>query len=258
MDGVDGDDDGMDGLDGTYNQPPSPSGKARASPTRSPTNLERYRLFPIPRAPLESATSSTYSTWRSNQANHPPASLRRYTTKSTLSSDHDTPSLSSSHPATTTAATTAPATSPTNAAAAAAAAAAPASAPLGSTLRPTASNKPATITNTVLPPINSLASIATRNTADTPLLNWPLHTTLPLLDPRAMSQRSTPDSHYSSPRMHQVTQPGPSLRSPPWQSTSESSDRSLKNKASLSTLLRATEHVERDDKTRSANSRHKK
>lgn len=251
MDGVDGH-DGMDGVDGSYNQPPTPSDKSRPSPTHSPTILERYRLFPIPRAPPESATSSTCSTWRSNQANHPSPSLHRYTTVSTLSSDHDSRSLAGSYPAPDTAATTGPATSPTNAAAAVAVAAAPASAPPG------ALNKAATSTNTILPPINSLASIATRNTADTPLLNWPLHTTLPLLDPRAMSKHSTPDSHYSSPRMHQVTHPGSSLRSPPWQSTQDSSDSSHKNKASLSTLLRATEHVERDDKTRSANSTHKR
>lgn len=248
----------MDGADSTYNQPPSPSDKARASPTRSPTNPERYRLFPIPRGPSESASSSTYSAWRSSQANHPHASLHRYTTKSTLSSDQDSRSLASSYPAPTTAATTAPATSPTNVSAAAAAATTLASAPLASALHSGAPNKPAPATNTILPSINSLASIATRNTTDAPLLNWPLHTTLPLLDPRAMSQRSTPESHYSSPRMHQVTQPGPSLRSPPWQSTSESSGPSLKNKTSLSTLLRATEHVERDDKTRSTDSTKKR
>lgn len=254
VDGVDGD-DAMDGIDGVHNQPPSPSDKARASPTHSPTNLERYRLFPIPRGPSDSTTSSTYSTWRSSQPSQPHPSLHRYTTISTLSSDQDSRSLASSYPAPTTAPTTAPATSPTTAPKNGAA---PASAPPGSALHSSATNKPAPITNTILPPINSLASIATRNSTDTPLLNWPLHTTLPLLDPRAMSKRSTPDSLYSSPRMHQVTQPGQSLRSPPWQSTHDATDGNNKNKASLSTLLRATEHVERDDKSRSSDSTRKR
>ena len=250
MDGVDGDDG-----DSTYIQPPSPSDKARASPTHSPTNLERYRLFPIPRGPSDSTTSSAYSTWRSNQPSQPHPSLHRYTTISTLSSDQDSRSLASSYPAPTTAPTTAPATSPTTAPKNAAA---PTSATLASTIHPSATNKPAPITNTVLPPINSLASLATRNTSEAPLLNWPLHTTLPLLDPRAMSKRSTPDSLYSSPRMHQVTQSGQSLRSPPWQSTHDATDGNIKNKASLSTLLRATEHVERDDKSRSSDSTRKR
>jgi hypothetical protein len=238
MDGVEGadGDDGMDGVDSTYQQP-SPSDKPRTSPAHSPSNLERYRLFPIPRGPPESTTTSSYSTWRSNQ---PPAALHHYTSKSTFSSDQDSRSLASSHPAPSTAPTISPTNAPTSAPI-------PAVAPIRSSLHPGAPNKPAPAANTTLPSINSLASIGTRKPSDTPLLNWPLHTTLPLLDPRAMSQRSTPDSHYSSPRMHQVTQQGPSLRSPPWQSIQEATDNNSKNKASLSTLLRATEHVERDD-----------
>ncbi|KAI4757875.1 hypothetical protein E4T52_10027 [Aureobasidium sp. EXF-3400] len=255
VDGADGD-DGMDGVDSTYNnQQPSSPDKARPSPTHSPSNLEHYRLFPILRAPPESATSSSYSTWRSNQQNHPTASLHRYTTKSTLSSDQDSRSLTSSRPAPSTASTISPTAAPTNTSAPGLVSA---GSPLRSTLQPGA-NKPAPISNTTLPPINSLASIATRNSSDTPLLNWPLHTTLPLLDPRAMSQRSTPDAHYSSPRMHQVTQPGgPSLRSPPWPSVQDSTETNSKNKASLSTLLRATEHVERDDNNRATGSTHKR
>ncbi|KAI4845647.1 hypothetical protein E4T44_04405 [Aureobasidium sp. EXF-8845] len=255
MDGVDGDDD-MDGVDSTYYHPPSPSNKARASPTQnSPSNLERYRLFPIPRVLPEPAPSSSYSTWRANQPSCPHASLHRYTTKSTLSSDQYSRSLASSHPVPTTTPTTDPATSPTNAFVPAAASA---PAPLRSTLHPGAPKKPAPITNTFLPSVDSLTSIATRNPSDTPLLNWPLHTTLPLLNSRAMSQRSTPNSHYSSPRIHQITQPGPASGSPPWPTIQDLANANLQNKASLSTLLRATEHVERDHNNRSAKSTHKK
>jgi hypothetical protein len=250
LDGADGD-DGMDGVENSYNQPQSPSDRARPSPTNSPTNLERYRLFPIPRAPQESATTSSYSNWRSKQPSLPAASLHHYTTKSTLSSDQDSRSPASSHPAPSTA----PTISPKNASNPA-----PTSTPaaLRSTLHSSAVNQPAPTANTTLPSINSLASIATRKSSDTPLLNWPLHTTLPLLDPRAMPQRSTPDSLYTSPRMHQVNQAGPSLRSPPWLPVQDQSDNNHKNKTSLSTLLRATEHVERDDSNRSKDSSHKR
>lgn len=246
MDGVDGD-DGMDGVESTYNQPPSPSFKVRPSPTNSPTNLERYRLFPIPRAPPESATHSSYSNWRSKQPSHPAASLHHYTSKSTLSSDQDSRSPGSSHPAPSTAPTISPTAPPTST-----------PVPHRSNLHPGPGNKSAPSANTILPSINSLASIAARKPSDTPLLNWPLHTTLPLIDPRAMTQHSTPDSLYSSPRMHQVNQPGPSLRSPPWLPVQESSESNHNNKASLSTLLRATEHVERDDSNRSTDSTHKR
>ncbi|KAG9656471.1 hypothetical protein KCV03_g9981, partial [Aureobasidium melanogenum] len=259
MDGVDGD-GGMDGVDSTYNQPPSPSDKARASTIHnSPSNLERYRLFPIPRVPLEPAPSSSYSTWQSNQSSCPHASLHRYTTKSTLSSDQDSRSLAFSPPAPTTALTTAPTTDPaTSLTNAPVPVAASAPTPLRSTLHPGAPKKPAPITNTILPSIDSSNSIAPRNPSDTPLLNWPLYTTLPPLDSTAMSQHSTPDSHYSSPSMHQITQPGPSLRSSPWPSIQDPANTNLQNKASLSTLLRATEHVERDYKNRSADFTHKK
>jgi hypothetical protein len=250
MDGVDGD-DGMDGVESTYNQQPSPPDKVRLSPTNSPTNLERYRLFPIPRGPPESNTTSSYSNWRSKQPSHSTTSLHHYTSKSTLSSDQDSRSPGSSHPAPSTAPTISPTAPPTNA---------PTSTPAGlrSALHPSIANKSAPGAATTLPSINSLASIAARKPSDTPLLNWPLHTTLPLLDPRAMSQRSTPDSLYSSPGMRQVNQPGPSLRSPPWLPVQESSDTNHKNKASLSTLLRATEHVERDDSNRSTDASSKR
>ncbi|KAI4848036.1 hypothetical protein E4T44_04170 [Aureobasidium sp. EXF-8845] len=246
MDGADGN-DGMNGVKSTYNQPPSPSDKARPSPTNSPTNLERYRLFPIPRVSPESATHSSYSNWRSKQLSHPVASLHHYTSRSTLFSDQDSRSSASSHPASSTAPTISPTAPPT-------------STPVlhCSKLHPGPTNKSAPGANTTLPSIISLASLAARKSSDTLLLNWPLHTTLPLLDPRAMSQRSTPDSLYSSPKMHQINQPGPSLRSPPWLPEQESSENSHKNKASLSTLLRATEHVERDDSNRSIDSTHKR
>jgi hypothetical protein len=133
MDVVDGDDD-LDGVDSTYNQPPSPRDRARASPTHnSPYNLERYRLFPTFKVPLIPASSSSYSAWRSNQPSRLHTSLHRDTTKSTLSSDPYSRSLASPHPAPTTAPTD-PATFPTNAPVFAAAAPAPTS--LCSTLHP--------------------------------------------------------------------------------------------------------------------------
>ncbi|KAG9518112.1 HMG-box, partial [Aureobasidium melanogenum] len=214
-------DDGMDSVDvgdNTRNQAPSPSERVQHSSTHSSPNIEGYRLFPIPKAPSDGGTASSYSTWRSTQPTYPP------TTTTSLSRHTNNPSLRSAQ------GPNSPATSY------------PTSAP----------NKPPTI----LPPLNQLSSITSRKPTDTPLINWPLHTTLPPLDPRAMSQRATPNPLYS-PTNHHTTQSASSHHSAPSVSGKDSYDVGFQNKASLSTLLRATEHVERDGSHSAASSNHK-
>lgn len=214
-------DDGMDGadiVDSTHNQAPSPSDRAQHSSTYSSPNAESYRLFPIPKAPSDTGTASSYSTWRSVQPTYPTTTttLSRHTTNPSLRSDHGSNSPVTSHP------------------------------------HSSAPNKPATI----LPPLNQLSSLATRKPNDTPLINWPLHTTLPPLDPRAMTQRRSPNPLYS-PTNHHTTQSAPPQHSPPSTSAKDSYDVGFQNKASLSTLLRATEHIERDGTRSAASSNHK-
>ncbi|KAG9730981.1 hypothetical protein KCU73_g11713, partial [Aureobasidium melanogenum] len=214
-------DDGMDSVDvgdNTRNQAPSPSERVQHSSTHSSPNTEGYRLFPIPKAPSDEGTTSSYSTWRSTQPTYPP------TTTTSLSRHTNNPSLRSAQ------GPNSPATSY------------PTSAP----------NKPPTI----LPPLNQLSSITSRKPTDTPLINWPLHTTLPPLDPRAMSHRAAPNPLYS-PTNHHTTQSAPSHHSAPSLSGKDSYDVGFQNKASLSTLLRATEHVERDGSHSAASSNHK-
>ncbi|KAH0268820.1 HMG-box, partial [Aureobasidium melanogenum] len=224
VDELEGDDGSVDVGDNTHNQPPSPSDRVQHSSTYSSPNTETYRLFPIPKAPSDAGTASSYSTWRSVPPAYPTTAattLSRHTTNnSALRSEHGSTSPATSLPPTST--------------------------------HSSASNKPPTI----LPPLNQLSSIASRKPNDTPLINWPLHTTLPPLDPRAMSQRATPNPLYS-PTNHHTTQSAPSHHSPPSLSAKDSYDVGSQNKASLSTLLRATEHVERDGPHSAASSNHK-
>lgn len=224
VDELEGDDGSVDVVDSTHNQPPSPSDRAQHSSTYSSPNTETYRLFPISKAPSDAGTASSYSTWRSVPPAYPTTAattLSRHTTNnSALRSEHGSTSPATSLPPTST--------------------------------HSSASNKPPTI----LPPLNQLSSIASRKPNDTPLINWPLHTTLPPLDPRAMSQRATPNPLYS-PTNHHTTQSAPSHHSPPSLSAKDSYDVGSQNKASLSTLLRATEHVERDGPHSAASSNHK-
>ncbi|CAD0083737.1 unnamed protein product, partial [Aureobasidium vineae] len=216
VDGMDGadraeGDDGMDGIGGAHNQAASPSERVQHSPTYSSPTTKTYRQFPLPRETSDAGTASSYSTWPPAQHTFPTSttSLHRHSTNSTLRSDHALNSPTTSHPA-----------------------------------LPTHTSAPSKPTPK-LPSLNQLNSIASRKSSDTPLLNWPLHTTLPPLDPRAMTQRSGPNSLYS-PTTHHVIQPAPSLHTSPSLPMKDSLDLNSQNKASLSTLLRATEHVERD------------
>lgn len=218
-------DDGMDSVDvveSTHNQAPSPSDRVQHSSTYSSPSTETYRLFPIPKAPSDAGTTSSYSTWRSVQTAYPTTTTTpsRHTTNPSLRSDHGPNSPVTSHPSLST--------------------------------HSNAPNKQTTI----LPPLNQLSSIASRKPNDTPLINWPLHTTLPPLDPRAMTQRGTRNPLYSPTNRH-TTQPAPPQHSPPSTSAKDSYDVGSQNKASLSTLLRATEHVERDGTHSAASNNHK-
>ncbi|KAI4721853.1 hypothetical protein E4T48_01866 [Aureobasidium sp. EXF-10727] len=212
VEGLEGDDE-KHGTDGVQTQAASPSDRAQHSPTYSSPATETCRQFPYPRDMSDAGTASSYSTWPPAQHPFPASTASRH--------KHSTNStLRSDHDSNS------PITSH------------PSDAP----------NKP----TPKLPSLNQLSSIASRKASDTPLLNWPLHTTLPPLDPRAMTQRPASSSLYS-PKTHHVIQPTPSLHTSPSLSMKDSLDLSSQNKASLSTLLRATEHVERDG-THSADS----
>ncbi|THZ25804.1 hypothetical protein D6C91_02842 [Aureobasidium pullulans] len=120
----------------------------------------------------------------------------------------------------------------------------------------TRSSGPPKPSTTTLPPLSHLDSMSSRKSSDaTPLLNWPLHTTLPPIDPRGIGQHSAQATQYSSPTSRRTPHPPHPLHPPPLLPLKDSQDLDLQNKASLSTLLRATEHVERDG-TRSSNSSH--
>ncbi|KAG9883148.1 hypothetical protein KCU98_g19230, partial [Aureobasidium melanogenum] len=103
-DELDGDDgmDGVDLVDSTHNQAPSPSERVQHSSTYSSPNAEGYRLFPVPKAPSDAGTASSYSTWRSTQPTYPPTTtttLSRHTNNPSLLSNQGSNSPATSHPA---------------------------------------------------------------------------------------------------------------------------------------------------------------
>ncbi|THY92597.1 hypothetical protein D6C92_05752 [Aureobasidium pullulans] len=225
VDDVDGN-DGVEGEDGTHDRSGSPPIKAPPSPTNASPNVDSFRLFPLPKnaPPSDEGTVSSYSAWRSSTQPSLPLAIHRQMTNTTATTQSDDGSQSPSssrlsYPAT----------------------------------RSSGPPKPST---TTLPPLSHLDSMSSRKSSDaTPLLNWPLHTTLPPIDPRGIGQHSAQATQYSSPTSRRTPHPPHPLHPPPLLPLKDSQDLDLQNKASLSTLLRATKHVERDG-TRSSNSSH--
>lgn len=182
---------------GTQAQADSPPGSTQPSPTYGSPANETFRRFPAPRPRSDEGSISSYSAWRPGL---PLALFHRQNTNATSSTYPPTQSEDGSQT---------------------------------SSNAQEASTQPATFSPTAqttsLPPINKIQSLATDNTSDRPLMNWPLHTTLPPIDPRGPASAPHPSAaHQRTPSKHSDDQ----------------------SRGSLSTLLRATEHVERDDDKR--------
>ncbi|KAI5195531.1 hypothetical protein E4T42_07206 [Aureobasidium subglaciale] len=229
MDGDEGVDglDGVDAIDGDQVQP---------SPTHSSPNTQPFRQFPPPRPTSSGDTASSYSTWRSTQQAdsstampHRNPSISTFTTYTTSQDDDGSTSPTSSRPPLSSAHTSAPQQHQIHQQRPAT------KSPLLPQQQPSANT---------LPPLSHLDAHAPRKTSATPLMNWPLHTTLPPIVPNGPNNHhnSTPSSMYSSPTLRHVTNPPVVMR--PIQNGDAGAER---NKASLSTLLRASEHVDARD-----------
>ncbi|KAI5272075.1 hypothetical protein E4T47_04678 [Aureobasidium subglaciale] len=221
--------DGIDGADGENNQ-------VQPSPTHSSPNTQTFRQFPPPRPTSSGDTVSSYSTWRSTQQADPSTavphrnpSISTFTTYTTSQDDDGSTSPRSSRPPLSSAHTSAPQQHQIHQQRPAT------KSPLPPHQQPSANT---------LPPLSHLDAHAPRKSSTTPLMNWPLHTTLPPIVPSGPNNHhnSTPSSMYSSPTLRHVTNPPPVMH--PMQNGDAGAER---NKASLSTLLRASEHVDARD-----------
>ncbi|KAI4848094.1 hypothetical protein E4T44_04135 [Aureobasidium sp. EXF-8845] len=228
FDAADGDapgqrDEGMDGVETTHgrDQAGSPSDTTQRSPTYNSPNPNRLWCFPV--LASDDGTVSSYSTWRSTQhtPSNPPSHRRSHN-----------PSLAT-HP--TTARSEEGSYSPAS---------------IRSSLPVTRNTEPAKATSTSstkLPSLTQLDSMVFRNPPHAALLNWFLHTTLPPIEPKPITQRATSNFLHSSLTTSYNAPPPRPLHPPPSLAMEDSLDVDLQSKASLSTLLRASEHVERDD-----------
>ncbi|KAI4750045.1 hypothetical protein E4T51_16593 [Aureobasidium sp. EXF-12344] len=221
FDAADGDapgqgDEGMDGVETTHgrDQAGSPSDITQPSPTYSSLN---------PVLASDDGTVSSYSTWRSTQhtPSNPPSHRRSHnpslaTHPTTVRSEEGSYSPASIRPSLPVTRNTEPA-------------------------------KPTSTSSTKLPSLTQLDSMVFRNPPHAALLNWFLHTTLPPIEPKPITQRATSNFLYSSPTTSYNAPPPRPLHPPPSLAMNDSLDVDLQSKASLSTLLRASEHVERDD-----------
>ncbi|KAI5199744.1 hypothetical protein E4T39_06107 [Aureobasidium subglaciale] len=239
---IDGDEgvDGVDGIDGADGDTTIDHTQVQPSPTHSSPNTHTFRQFPPPRPTSSGDTVSSYSTWRSTQQAdsstampHRNPSISTFTTYTTSQDDDGSTSPRSSRPPLSSAHTSAPQQQQIHQ-------------QRPATNSPLPPHQPASA-NT-LPPLSHLDAHAPRKSSTTPLMNWPLHTTLPPIVPPGPNNHhnSTPTSMYSSPTLRHVTNPPPIMH-PGVQNKDPFHGDSAANKASLSTLLRASEHVDAAD-----------